>query len=70
MDRATSPAAALGPLRGLAVIIEWQDDWDEAIKVNTRLIEDYDDLLIELQAREHLAESYSAKESLVKHSIR
>ena len=61
VDRATSPAAALGPLRGLAVIIEWQDDWDEAIKVNTRLIEDYDDLLIELQAREHLAESYSAK---------
>ena len=39
VDRETSPAAALGPLRGLAVIAEWQDDWDEAIKVNTRLIE-------------------------------
>jgi tetratricopeptide (TPR) repeat protein len=61
VDRAISPAVALGPLRGLAVITEWQDDWDEAIKVNTRLIEGYDDLLIELQAREHLAESYSAK---------
>ena len=61
VDRATSPAAALGPLRGLAVIAEWQDDWAEAIKVNTRLIEDYDDLLIELQARERLAESYAAK---------
>jgi tetratricopeptide (TPR) repeat protein len=61
VDRATSPAAALGPLRGLAVIAEWQDDWDEAIKVNTRLIEDYDDLLITLQARERLAECYSAK---------
>ena len=61
VDRATSPAAALGPLRGLAVIAEWQEDWDEAIKVNTRLIEDYDDLLIELQARERLAECYSAK---------
>ena len=60
-DRANSPAAALGPLRGLAVIAEWQDDWDEAIKVNTRLIEDYDDLLIALQARERLAECYSAK---------
>lgn len=61
VDRATSPAAALGPLRGLAVITEWQDDWDEAIKVNTRLIEDYDDLLITLQAHEHLAECYGAK---------
>ncbi len=61
VDRATSPAAALGPLRGLAVIAEWQDDWDEAIKVNTRLIENYGDLLITLQAREHLAECYSAK---------
>ena len=60
-DRANSPAAALGPLRGLTVIAEWQDDWDEAIKVNTRLIEDYDDLLITLQARERLAECYSAK---------
>ena len=60
VDRATNPAA-LGPLRSLAVITEWQDDWDEAIKVNTRLIEDYDDLLITLQAREHLAECYSAK---------
>ncbi len=59
--RATSPAAALEPLRGLAVIAEWQDNWDEAIKVNTRLIEDYDDLLITLQARERLAECYSAK---------
>ncbi|CAI8001326.1 hypothetical protein GBAR_LOCUS3159 [Geodia barretti] len=39
VDRATSPAAALGLLRGLAVIAEWQDDWDEAIKVNARLIE-------------------------------
>ena len=61
VDRATSPAAALGPLRGLAVIAEWQDDWDEAIKVNTRLIADYNDLLIELQARERLAECYGAK---------
>ena len=61
VDRATSPATVLEPLRGLAVIAEWQDDWDEAIKVNTRLIEGYDDLLIELQACEHLAESYSAK---------
>ena len=61
VDRATSPAAALGPLRGLAVIAQRQEDWDEAIKVNTRLIEDYDDLLITLQARERLAECYSAK---------
>ena len=61
VDRATTPAAALGPLRGLAVIAQWQDDWDEAIKVNTRLIEDYNDLLIELQARERLAECYGAK---------
>ncbi len=61
VDRATSPAAALAPLRGLAAITEWQDDWDEAIKVNTRLIEDYDDLLITLQARERLAECYSVK---------
>ena len=61
VDRAISPAVALGPLRGLAAITEWQDDWDEAINVNTRLIEDYDDLLITLQAREHLAECYSAK---------
>ncbi len=61
VDRATSPAAALAPLRGLAVIVKWQDNWDEAIKVNTRLIEDYDDLLIELQAREHLAECYGIK---------
>lgn len=60
-DRATNPAAALGPLRGLAAITEWQDDWDEAIKVNTRLIEDYDDLLITLQARERLAECYGVK---------
>jgi tetratricopeptide (TPR) repeat protein len=60
-DRAASPAAALGPLRGLAVIAQWQEDWDEAIKINTRLIEDYDDLLIALQARERLAECYSAK---------
>ena len=60
-DRATSPAAALGPLRGLAVIAQWQEDWDEAIKINTRLIEDYDDLLIALQARERLAECYGAK---------
>ena len=49
------------PLRGLAVIAEWHDDWDEAIKINTRLIEDYDDLLIALQARERLAECYGAK---------
>ena len=61
VDRAASPAAALTPLRGLAVIAQWQDNWDEAIKVNTRLIEDYDDLLITLQARERLAECYSAK---------
>lgn len=61
VDRATSPAAALGSLRGLAVIVQWQDDWDEAIKVNTQLIEDYNDLLITLQARERLAECYSAK---------
>ena len=61
VDRATTPPAALVPLRGLAVIAEWQDDWDEAIKINTRLIEDYDDLLIELQARERLAECYGAK---------
>ena len=61
VDRATTPAAALGPLRGLAVIAQWQDDWEEAIKVNTRLIEDYNDLLIELQARERLAECYGAK---------
>ena len=61
VNRATSPAAALGPLRGLAVIVQWQDDWDEAIKVNTQLIEDYDDLLIELQARERLAECYGVK---------
>lgn len=61
VDRATSPAAALAPLRGLAAITEWQDDWDEAIKVNTRLIEDYDDLLITLQARERLVECYSVK---------
>ena len=61
VDRTTNPAAALGPLRGLAIIAEWQDDWEEAIKVNTRLIEDYDDLLIELQARERLAECYGAK---------
>ena len=61
VDRATTPAAALGPLRGLAVIAEWQDDWDEAIKVNTRLLEDYDDLLITFQARERLAECYGAK---------
>ena len=60
-DRAASPAAALGPLRGLAVIAQWQEDWDEAIKINTRLIEDYDDLLIALQARERLAECYGAK---------
>ena len=51
----------MGPLRGLAVIAQWQEDWDEAIKINTRLIEDYDDLLIALQAREHLAECYGAK---------
>ncbi len=61
VDRAPSPAAALRPLRGLAVIAQWQDNWDEAIKVNTRLIEDYNDLLIELQARERLAECYGAK---------
>ena len=61
VDRATNPAAALGLLRGLAVIAEWQDDWDEAIKVNARLIEDYDDLLITLQARERLAECYGVK---------
>ena len=61
VDRATTRAAALEPLRGLAVITEWRDDWDEAIKVNTRLIEDYDDLLIELQARERLAECYGVK---------
>ena len=61
VDRAPSPAAALRPLRGLAVIAQWQDNWDEAIKVNTRLIEDYNDLLIELQARERLAECYAAK---------
>ena len=60
-DRAASPAAALGPLRGLAVIAQWQEDWDEAIEINTRLIEDYDDLLITLQARERLAECYGAK---------
>lgn len=60
-DRATTPAAALGPLRGLAAIAEWQDDWAGAIKVNTRLIADYNDLLIELQARERLAECYSVK---------
>ena len=61
VDRAPSPAAALGPLRGLAVIAEWQDDWEEAIKVNTRLIADYNDLHIEIQARERLAECYGAK---------
>ena len=61
VDKAASPAAALGPLRGLAVIAEWQDDWDEAIKVNTRLIADYNDLHIEIQARERLAECYGAK---------
>ena len=60
-DRAATPAAALGPLRGLAAITEWQDDWDGAIKVNTRLIADYDDLLITLQAHESLAKCYSAK---------
>lgn len=60
-DKATTPAAALEPLRGLAAITEWQDDWDEAIKINTRLIAGYDDLIITLQAREHLAECYSAK---------
>ena len=60
-DRAASPAAALGSLRGLAVIAQWQEDWDEAIEIDTRLIEDYDDLLIALQAREHLAECYGAK---------
>ena len=61
VDRAATPAAALGPLRGLAAITEWQDDWDEAIKVNTRLIADYDDLLITLQAHASLAKCYSAK---------
>ena len=61
VDRATTPAVALGPLRGLAVIAQWQDNWEEGIKVNTRLIEDYNDLLIELQARERLAECYGAK---------
>ncbi len=61
VDRATSPATVLGPLRGLAIIAEWQEDWDEAIKVNIRLIEDYNDLLITLQARERLAECYGAK---------
>ena len=60
-DKAASPAAALAPLRGLAVIAGWQENWDEAIKVNTRLIEDYEDLLINLQARERLAECYRAK---------
>ena len=61
VDRATNPAAALGPLRGLAVVAEWREDWDEAIEINTRLVEDYNDLLITLQARERLAECYSAK---------
>ena len=61
VDRAATPAAALGPLRGLAAITEWQDNWDEAIKVNTRLIADYDDLLITLQAHASLAKCYSAK---------
>lgn len=61
VDRAATPATALGPLRGLAVIAQWQDDWDEAIKVNTRLITDYRDLLITLEAHERLAECYGAK---------
>ena len=61
VDRAATPAAALEPLRGLAAITEWQDNWDEAIEVNTRLIADYDDLLITLQAHASLAKCYSAK---------
>ena len=61
VNRATSSAAALEPLRGLAAIAEWQDDWDDAIKINTRLIAEYDDLLITLHAHERLAECYGAK---------
>ncbi len=60
-ERASSPAAAVGPLRGLAVIAQWQDNWEAAIRINTQLIEGYDDLLIALQAHERLAECYSAK---------
>ena len=61
VDKATTPGDALVPLRGLAIVAEWQDDWDEAIKVNTQLIKDYDDLLIKLQACERLAECYAIK---------
>lgn len=61
VDRATSPGDTVMPLRGLAIVAEWQENWDEAIKVNTRLIEDYDDLLITLQARERLMECYAIK---------
>ena len=56
-----SRAPVLAPLRALAVIAQWQENWDEAIEVNTRLIEDYNDLLITLEARERLAECYKAK---------
>ena len=59
--KAPNLAAALVPLRGLAVIAQWMENWEEVVKVNTRLIEDYDDLIITLEARERLAECYKAK---------
>lgn len=59
--KTSSRAASLVPLSGLAVIAQWAKNWDEAIAVNTRLIEDYPDVLITLDARERLAECYNAK---------
>ena len=66
VNKATSSGDALMPLCGLAIVAEWRADWDEAIKVNTQLIRDYDDLLITLQAHERLAECYVIKEEFEK----
>ncbi len=65
-DSAPNQYAALAPLQGLAVIAQWGENWDEAIEINTRLIKDYDDLLITLETRERLAECYRAKGELDK----